>query len=162
MTNDDRHAGRLGVVDGLDRLRHDAVVGGHHDGGDVGDLGAAGAHGGEGLVARRVEEGDGLAVVLHLVGADVLRDAAGLAGGHLGLADGVEQAGLAVVDVAHDGDHRRARLQVLGTSTGLSSSSASSSAAWVISTSRLKSSASTSMASSLKRLRDGRPSRRSP
>ena len=33
----------------------------------------------------------GLAVVLDLVGADVLGDAAGLAGGHLGLADGVEQ-----------------------------------------------------------------------
>ena len=55
-----------------------------------------------------------LAVVLHLVGADVLGDAAGLAGRHLGLADGVEQAGLAVVDVAHDGDDRAARLEVLG------------------------------------------------
>ena len=57
--DDDRHAGRLGVVDGLDRLRHDAVVGGHDEDDDVGDLGAARAHGGERLVARRVEEGDG-------------------------------------------------------------------------------------------------------
>ena len=32
--------------------------------------------------------------------------------GHLGLADGVEQRGLAVVDVAHDGDHRSAVAQV--------------------------------------------------
>ena len=55
----------------------------------------------------RVDEGDELAVVLHLVGADVLRDAAGLAGRHGGVADGVEQARLAVVDVAHDGDDRR-------------------------------------------------------
>ena len=62
--DDHRHLGRLGVVDGLDGLRHDAVVGGHHDGRDVGDLGAPRAHGGEGLVARRVEERDGLAVVL--------------------------------------------------------------------------------------------------
>ena len=30
-----------------------------------------------------------------------------------GLPDGVEQSGLAVVDVTHDGDHRRADLQVL-------------------------------------------------
>ncbi len=45
----------------------------------------------------------------HLVGADVLRDAAGFACCHVGLADGVEQRGLAVIDVAHDGDHRRAR-----------------------------------------------------
>ncbi len=56
--DDDRHVGRLGVVDRLDGLRHDAVVGGDHQHDDVGDLGAARAHRGEGLVARRVEEGD--------------------------------------------------------------------------------------------------------
>jgi len=59
-----------------------------------------------------------MAVVLHLVGADVLRDAAGLAGRHSGVADGVEQARLAVVDVAHDGDDRRPRLEVLGVVDG--------------------------------------------
>ena len=47
----------------------------------------------------------------HLIGADVLRDAAGFARDDVGLADGVEQRRLAVVDVAHDGDHGRARLQ---------------------------------------------------
>ena len=78
--DDDRHVGGLGVVDRLVGLRHDAVVGGDDDHGDVGDLGAAGAHGGERLVARRVEEGDRLAAVVDLVGADVLGDAAGLAG----------------------------------------------------------------------------------
>ena len=112
--HDHRHAGGLGVVDGLHRLRHDAVVGGHHQHHDVGHLGAARAHGGERLVARRVDERDLLAVGRrHLVGADVLRDAAGLAGHHVGLADGVEQRRLAVVDVAHDGDDGRARLLIL-------------------------------------------------
>ena len=109
--DDDRHLGRLGVIDRLDGLRHDAVVGGHHQDDDVGNVGAAGAHGGEGGVAGRVDEGDLLAVALDLVGADVLGDAAGLAGDHIGLADGVEQRRLAVVDVAHDGDHRRTRLE---------------------------------------------------
>ena len=52
----------LGVVDGLDGLGHDAVVGGHDQDDDVGDLGAPGPHGGEGLVARGVDEGDQLAV----------------------------------------------------------------------------------------------------
>ena len=33
--------GGLGVIDRLDRLRHHAVVGGHHQHDDVGDLGAA-------------------------------------------------------------------------------------------------------------------------
>ena len=61
--DDHRHAGRLGVVDRLDRLRLQPVVGRHHQDDDVGDVGAARAHLGEGLVARRVEEGD-----LRLVG----------------------------------------------------------------------------------------------
>ena len=79
--HDHRHAGGLGVIDGLHRLRHDAVVGGDHQHHDVGHLGAARAHGGERLVARRIDERDLLAVGRrHLIGADVLRDAAGLAG----------------------------------------------------------------------------------
>ena len=100
------------MIDRLDGLRHDAVVGGDHQDDDIGDLGAAGAHGGEGGVAGGVDERDLVAVLLDLVGADVLGDAAGLAGDDAGAADGVEQRGLAVVDVAHDGDHRRTRLEI--------------------------------------------------
>ena len=59
--DDQRRAGRLGVADRLDGLRHHAVVRRHHQHHDVGDGGAAGAHGGERLVARRVDEGDLLA-----------------------------------------------------------------------------------------------------
>ena len=101
----------------LDGLRHHAVVGRHHQHGDVGRLRAAGTHGGERLVARGVDEGD-LALVAvdlggHLVGADGLGDATGLAGHHVGLADGVQQLRLAVVDVTHDGDDRRTGREVL-------------------------------------------------
>ena len=62
--DDDRHLGRARVRDRLARLRHDAVVGGDHEHGDVRHLRAAGAHGRERLVARRVEEGQLPAVVL--------------------------------------------------------------------------------------------------
>ena len=111
--DDDRNLGRLGVMDRFHRLRHDAVIGGDHQHDDVGDLGAARAHGGEGGVAGRVDEGDlGAGRRGHLIGADVLGDAAGFAGDDVGRADRVEQRGLAVVDVAHDGDHRRARLDL--------------------------------------------------
>ena len=41
------------------------------------------------------------------VGADVLRDAAGFAGGDARLADRIEQGSLAVIDVAHESDDRR-------------------------------------------------------
>ena len=78
----DRHLGRLGVVERLDRLRHDAVVGRDHQHDDVGDLRAAGTHGGERLVTRGVDEGDRPLVALQLgddlVGTDVLGDATGL------------------------------------------------------------------------------------
>ena len=48
-----------------------------------------------------------------LVGADVLGDATGLALTHAGVTDGVEQSGLAVVDVTHDGDDRRTDLEIV-------------------------------------------------
>ena len=71
----------------------------------------AGAHGREGLVARRIEEDDPPAVLVDFAGADVLGDATALAGRDLGRADRVEQARLAVVDVAHDRDDRGAWLE---------------------------------------------------
>ena len=111
--DDDRHLGCARVRDRLARLRHDAVVGGDDEDRDVGDLRAAGAHGGERLVARRVEERDLAAVDDGLVGADVLRDPAGLGVDDGGLADRVEQRRLAVVDVTHDRDDRRARGEIL-------------------------------------------------
>jgi hypothetical protein len=108
--DDDRNLGGLGVIDRLDRLFLDAIVGGDHQHDDVGDIGAAQAHLGERGVAGRVDEGDlGAAVKLNLIGADMLGDAAGLVGGDIGLAQGIEQRGLAVVDVPHDGDHWRPR-----------------------------------------------------
>ena len=109
--DDDRDLGRLRVADRLERLGHDPVVGRDHDDGDVRDPRAAGAHRGERLVTRRVEEDDALAVVGDLARADVLGDPAALAGRDLGRPDGVEQARLAVVDVAHDGHDRGARLE---------------------------------------------------
>ena len=47
-----------------------------------------------------------------LVCTDVLGDAACLFLADVGLADGVQQSGLAVVDVTHDSDHRRTDLEV--------------------------------------------------
>ncbi len=110
--HDDRHVGRRGVVDRLDRLGHDTVIGGHDQHDDVGGLRATGAHGREGGVARRVDERDPLVVPHHLVGPDVLGDATGLAGHHVGLADPVQEERLAVVDVAHDGHDGRPRTLV--------------------------------------------------
>ncbi len=106
--DDDRRLGRTGVVDGFDRLRHDAVIRRNDQHDEIRHVGATGPHRREGGVARRVEEGDTITRRRpHLIGADVLGNATGFAGRGIGLAQGVEQRGLAVVDVTHDRNHRR-------------------------------------------------------
>ena len=64
-------------------------------------------------MAGGVQEGDRAALDVHLIGADVLGDAARLAGDHVGVADIVQQGGLTVVNVAHDHYHGGAGLEVL-------------------------------------------------
>ena len=75
--NDDRNLGGAGVIDGFERLRHDAIVGRDNEDHDIGDLGAAGAHAGERFVAGSIDEDDLLAVLFDVISADVLGDAAG-------------------------------------------------------------------------------------
>ena len=110
--DDDRHLGRAGMGDRLLGLRLDAVIGCDDEHGDVRHLRAAGAHRRERFVAGRVQERDLAAVVLRLVGPDVLGDSTGF-----GLDDGrfanrIEERRLAVVDVPHDRHHRRPRDEV--------------------------------------------------
>ena len=49
----------------------------------------------------------------NLIGADALRNATRFVGSHVGLAQRIQKRGLAVVDVAHHGDHRSSWSQVL-------------------------------------------------
>ena len=101
------------MVDGLKGLGHNAVVGCYYQHHDVGGVGPPGPHGCKRGVARGVDERQGSPFLVHLIGTDVLGDAPGLAVGHVGVADLVEQLGLAVVHVAHNGDHRRPDGEVL-------------------------------------------------
>ena len=110
-----RHARRLHMVDGLNRLWLRTVVSRDNDHDNVRHVRTAGTHFGKGFVARRIEEGD-LRLVLHrqLIGADVLGDAAGFASNHVCSAQCIQQGGLAVIDMTHDRDNRRACLQSFG------------------------------------------------
>ena len=113
--HDDGLAGGLGVHDSFLGLGHDTVVGSHHEHHDVGHVCAAGAHLGEDGVAGGIDEGKGIVAVLHGVGTDVLGNATGFTGGHLGAAYVVEQGGLAVVHVTHHGDDGGTHLEgILG------------------------------------------------
>ena len=69
-------------------------------------------------MSRSIQEGDGLAVDLRLIRADVLGDAAGLTGSHGGVPDGIQQGGLTVVNVAHDHHYGSAGDQILRTVLG--------------------------------------------
>ena len=64
-------------------------------------------------MAGGVQEGDGAALHIHLIGADVLGNAAGLAGDHVGVADIVQKGGLAVVHVTHNHHNGGAGDQIL-------------------------------------------------
>ena len=104
------------VIDGLNRLRHHAIIGGHDQHHDIGCLRAARPHARKRFVTRRIQKHN-LAPVrrrflignANFVRANVLRDAASFAFGNAGQANRIEQRGLAVIDVAHDRDHRRTR-----------------------------------------------------
>ena len=111
--HNDGNSRRLGVVDGLDGLGHDAVVGGYHQDRDIRHLGASGTHSGERLMAGRIQEGNFPVADINPVGADMLGNAAGLSRGNIGVPDGVQQRGFTVVNVSHDHYHRRSGHQVL-------------------------------------------------
>ncbi len=101
------------MVNGFDRLGHDAVVGGHDENDDVRHLGAARPHGREGFMARRIQKCDLLPVDRNSIGTDVLRDSACFALGHLRLPDRIQERRFPVIDMAHNGDDRRPGLQAL-------------------------------------------------
>src|SRR4029077_6629815 len=104
--------GGFSVVDGFLGLRHDAIVRGDDQDHDVGNFRSTRAHAGEGFVAGRGDENYGAVVDLNFVSADVLSDAACFARGNVFGANGVEQTGFAVIDVAHDGDDGRPWLEM--------------------------------------------------
>ena len=81
--NDDRRVCSLRVVDRLDGLRHDTIIGCNNEYRDIGRLCTTHTHRGEGFVSRCIEEGDDSVFViyidLYLVSTDGLCDTTGLA-----------------------------------------------------------------------------------
>ena len=110
--HDDRHVRRSRVIDRFFRLRHHSVVGSDDQHDDVGYLRPARTHPRERFVTRRIHEHHRTLAHHHLVRADVLRNSARFARRYVRFANRIEQARLAVIDVAHHRDHRRPRLQI--------------------------------------------------
>src|SRR5438093_12513114 len=97
------------MMNGFHGLRHYAVICSYYEHYNVSDLGPPRAHEREGFVPRCIQKDNAPPLYVYMVGADVLRDPSGLCLCHIGLAHGVQQGGLAVVDVTHNGNDRRSR-----------------------------------------------------
>ena len=97
------------MADRLFCLWHHTIIGSDHNDGDIGHSRAACSHRRKGLMSRGVKEEDRTVATLNLAGTKVLGNAATLAVGNAGLAQRIEQARLAVVNVAHHGNDRCAR-----------------------------------------------------
>ena len=107
------------MVQGFHGLRHDPVISGNHENDNIRDIGPACPHGAEGSMSRCVQEGNLLNVLWTLrvgevygVGSDVLGDPTRFAVDHIGFPNNIQQSGLPMVDVSHDGNDRGARIQV--------------------------------------------------
>ncbi len=107
--DNDGHVGGFGVRNSFFRLRHHAIVRGYDQDDNVRNLCAARTHSRERFMARCVDKNDPPLVNVRFIRADMLRNSACFARRYLGFADGIKQAGLAVVHVAHHGDYRSAR-----------------------------------------------------
>ena len=110
--NNNRHVCRFRVVDCLDGLRHNAVIGRNNQDDNVGDLRTAGTHCRKRLVTRGIDERN---LMIHQIdhrSADMLRNAARFACRNARMTNGIKQRRLAVVNVTHNGNNGRTWLQI--------------------------------------------------
>ena len=110
--HNDRHTGHLGVIDGFNRLIHHPVIRCHHQNHNIRNLGTARPHGGKGFVAGCVQENNVAAIDMDMIGAYGLRNPACFAVNNIGLADRVQQRCFPMINMTHDGDNRRAWLEI--------------------------------------------------
>ena len=90
-SDNDRHPCRFGVIDSLNRLRHNAIISRNDQDSNISDLGTACTHSSKGLMTRRIKEDNLLVVDTDLIGTNVLGNSARFALGDGGLADNVQK-----------------------------------------------------------------------
>ena len=95
------------MSDGLFGCGHHTVVCCNDDDGNIRNLSSSSTHGSKGFVTRCIEKRNLSAVFqLHVIGSDVLRNAARLSGNDVGIADIIEQRGLSMVNMSHHSNDR--------------------------------------------------------
>ena len=95
------------MIDRLQGLGHNPIVGRHHQDRHIRHLRTTRPHRRKCLVARRVHKGDLLVIFGYLVGTYSLGYSSSLSRSHVGLSNRVQQRSFPMVHVSHHCDHRR-------------------------------------------------------
>jgi hypothetical protein len=112
--NHDLHMRRsLGVIDRLNGLRHDAVIGRDNEHDDIRYVGAARAHLSKGCVTGCVDERKSRAIMFDGVRADVLGYSARFTSRHPRLTNRIQERCFPMIDVTHECNDGTARLKFL-------------------------------------------------
>ena len=119
LINGNNHfrVGRLRMINGLNGLRFNAVIRSYNQYGNIRRLGTAHTHRREGLMSRRIEEGNRSRLSVYfdgnLISTDRLGDSAMLFTGYIGISDRIQDGRLTVVNVSHYSHNRRTCLEIL-------------------------------------------------
>ena len=106
-----RNLCRLRMVDSFHSLRHNAIISRYNDDRNIGNLRTAGSHSGKRFVARGIQEGNLLVLIANLISTDSLSNSARFMKGYIGRTQCIQQCGLTMVYMAHDGNYRRTQLK---------------------------------------------------
>ena len=100
------------MVDGFDSLRHNTIISRHHQNSDIGDVSTPRTHFSKGGVSWRIQEGNQVVIIVHLVGTDFLGDPPGFVFRNVGVPQLIQQGRLTMVNVSHNGNYWRPFNQV--------------------------------------------------
>ena len=95
------------MVDRFDGLRHDTIISGNNQNYQIGDFGTAGTHCCKSLMTRCIQKNDLAFIRGNIVGSNVLGNSSGFIFGNIGFTDYIQQRCLTMIDMSHNGNHRR-------------------------------------------------------
>ena len=111
--NDNRHFSGLRMIDSFDGLRHNTIIGCNNEDNNIGDLCTPSPKRSKCLMAGRIEKCNVLPLQGDFIRSYMLCDAACFSFSYFCLPYSIKQRGLTVVDMAHNGNHRRPEDEVL-------------------------------------------------
>ena len=108
------------MVDSLNGLRHNSIIGSDNDNSDISYFSTTGTHSSKCLMTRSIKESNMSSVFkFDIVSTDMLCYTSSLSCNNIGVADMVEQRGLTMVNMSHNSYDRRTAFQISLSEVGL-------------------------------------------